>query len=69
MVGGGEMESEYSTLVQMPLAVIGISIAVPVIKFCVLPFTPDMSRTIAEVVKLEQVSLKSTLIHPILQSE
>ena len=42
------MLSEYSTLVQLLLAVIVISSAVPVIRFCDLLFTPEMSRVIKE---------------------
>ena len=57
MDGVGVTESEYSTLVQRLLAVIAMSSAVPVIKFLLLLFTPDMSRTIAEVEKLVHGSL------------
>ena len=47
-VGVGETKIEYSTLVQLLVAVIEMSSAVPVIMFYFLPFTFDMARVIAD---------------------
>ena len=48
VVGVGETKIEYSTLVQVLVAVIEMSSAVPVIMFYFLPFTFVMARVIAD---------------------
>ena len=48
VVGVGSIKIEYSTLVQVLVAVIEMSSAVPVIMFYFLPFTFVISRVIAD---------------------
>ena len=48
VVGVGDIEIEYSTLVQLLVAVIEMSSAVPVIMFYFSPFTFVMARVIAD---------------------